>query len=192
MGTLLNGGTGHAGDEPPAEDIAPLLRWALREQVNGQSPSDTVWQGVKVQVAAPRNHIHTARRLATTVSALAVAVLALTVGMSYDRGSEQLRESVPTEQPAAMVEATVAIAPAPALVAALPVDSIAPPVRSEASQPAPVEAAVVQPRVTKPADAPDDAMKPLHIVRLVVVKPIVVQPGAIVFALTQGEPPRPI
>jgi hypothetical protein len=192
VGTLLNGGTGRAGDEPPAEDVAPLLRWALREQVSGQEPSDTVWQGVKAQITAPHYHIHAARRLATTVSALVVAVVALTVGMSYDRGGEQLQVSVPTVQPAAIVEATVAIAPAPPLVAALPVESVTSPVRAEVREQAPVQAAVVQPRVTKPVDTQDDAMKPLHIIRLAVVKPVVVQPGAIVFVLTLGSSPRPI
>ena len=81
MATLLNGGI---GSEPTEDgDIAPLVRWALLDQVRGQEPSPTVWRDVESRLAGQRSHrLHSVRRWTTVTSATVTAVLVLAVGFS--------------------------------------------------------------------------------------------------------------
>lgn len=197
MGTLLNPRREVGGmdcDSGRDTDMAPLLRWALREQVHGMEPDALVWQGVQGKVAGRQSHrVQGARHFTTVVSAVIVAFLVLTMGMVYSVDEQNMQFVTVPVQPTMTVEPAQAgpVLPIPIVVASS-VMRVLPLPRSGEDAIASGTSVAEQPRLAQPVDMQDDALKPVHKLRVTLLAPVTVQPGTITVVVIKGEPPKPM
>jgi hypothetical protein len=74
--------TADSGYESHDDRLAPIVRWALREQVRGQEPSPAAWQGIQARLARrAARHRHFAVRWATLAPTVVVCILMLSYSL---------------------------------------------------------------------------------------------------------------